>query len=111
MRDRRQSVETLIRGVVPIGFGLHPIIMADFVKEGLADHVKKLDFFAYGGGEVTAIYNNAPHPKAGKLFINWLLTKEGQGSGEERQSDSARLMLKPWIRLRRPAPANCRSHK
>jgi ABC-type Fe3+ transport system substrate-binding protein len=78
VRDRRQAIETLIRGVVPIGFGLHPVILGDFVRDGLASHIKNLDFFGYGGGEVTALYNKAPHPNAGKLFINWLLTKEGQ---------------------------------
>lgn len=25
-----------------------------------------------------AMFNNAPHPNAAKVYINWLLTKEGQ---------------------------------
>ena len=25
-----------------------------------------------------ALFKNAPHPNAAKLFLNWLLTKEGQ---------------------------------
>jgi len=92
MRDRRQAIETLIRGAVPIGFGLHPIVMGDFVKDGLAGHIKNLDFFGYGGGEVTGIYNKAPHPMAGKLFINWLLTKEGQSIWSNgAHQNSARL--------------------
>jgi len=92
MRDRRQAIETLIRGGVPIGFGLHPIVMGDFVKDGLAGHIKNLDFFGYGGGEVTGIYNKAPHPMAGKLFINWLLTKEGQSIWSNgAHQNSARL--------------------
>jgi iron(III) transport system substrate-binding protein len=78
MRDRRQAIETLVRGAVPIGFGLHPVILGDFVRDGLAGHIKNLDFFGYGGGEVAGLYNKAPHPTAGKLFINWLLSKEGQ---------------------------------
>jgi len=92
IRDRRQAIETLIRGVVPIGFGLHPVIMGDFRNDGLADHIKNLDFFAYGGGDVAGIYNKAPHPKAGQLFLNWMLTKEGQtvwGNGSHQ--NSARL--------------------
>jgi iron(III) transport system substrate-binding protein len=96
IRDRRQAVEALVRGVVPIGFGLHPIIMLDFKKEGLADHIKNLDFFGYGGGEVTGIYNKAPHPMAGKLFINWLLTKEGQSIwSKNANQNSARLDVPP----------------
>jgi len=103
MRDRRQAVETLVRGVVPIGFGLHPVIMGDFVQEGLAGHIKNLDIFGYGGGEVTALYNKAPHPKAGQLFMNWLLTKEGQTvwtAGSHQ--NSARLEVPPVDPLTAP---------
>jgi iron(III) transport system substrate-binding protein len=103
IRDRRQAVETLVRGVVPIGFGLHPVIMGDFVQEGLAGHIKNLDVFAYGGGEVAAMYNKAPHPKAGQLFINWLLTKDGQITWTAgSHQNSARLEVPPVDPLTAP---------
>ncbi|MFN0070837.1 MAG: ABC transporter substrate-binding protein [Chloroflexota bacterium] len=96
IRDRRQAIESLIRGAVPIGFGLHPVIMSDFVKDGLAKDIRNLDFFGYGGGEVAGIYNKAPHPMAGKLFLNWLLTKEGQGTWTKgSHQNSARLDVPP----------------
>ncbi len=30
------------------------------------------------GGGTVALVKNAPHPNAARVFINWLLTKEGQ---------------------------------
>jgi iron(III) transport system substrate-binding protein len=80
IRDRRQAIEQLIRGGAAIGFGLHPIVMQDFVKDGLAGDIKNLDMpdANYSGGEVVGLYNKAPHPNAAKLFINWILSKDGQ---------------------------------
>ncbi len=79
IRDRRQAVEALVRGKAPIGFGLHPFVMQDFMNEGLANHIKNIEVpdGAYAGGDTVLIFNRAPHPNAAKLFINWLLTKEG----------------------------------
>jgi ABC-type Fe3+ transport system substrate-binding protein len=31
-----------------------------------------------GGNENIGIYNNAPHPNAAKLFVNWYLSRDGQ---------------------------------
>lgn len=80
IRDRRQAIETLIRGGAPVGFGLHPIVMGDFVRDGLAGNIKNPDVegITYSGGDVVGLYDKAPHPNAAKLFINWLLTKQGQ---------------------------------
>jgi iron(III) transport system substrate-binding protein len=80
IRDRRQAIETLIRGNAAVGFGLHPIIFRDFVNDGLAGDVKNIDVndVSYSGGEIAAVYKNAPHPNAAKLFLNWLLSKDGQ---------------------------------
>jgi len=80
IRDRRQTVETLVRGGASVGFGIHPLVLNEFVRDGLANHIKPLYFSGGGtsGGEILVIFNKAPHPNAGKLFANWLLTKEGQ---------------------------------
>jgi ABC-type Fe3+ transport system substrate-binding protein len=80
IRDRRQTVETLVRGAASVGFGIHPLVLNEFIRDGLAGHIKPLYFPNGGtsGGEIVVIFNRAPHPNAGKLFANWLLTKEGQ---------------------------------
>jgi iron(III) transport system substrate-binding protein len=80
IRDRRQAVEVLVRGGAPIGFGLHPLVMKDFKSQGLANHIKNPEVpgAVYAGGDIVALFNRAPHPNAAKLFINWLLSKDGQ---------------------------------
>lgn len=81
IRDRRQAVEAIVRGRFPLAFGIHPIILKDFQTEGQGTSVKNLDFTDFpgtAGGDVVLLFNRAPHPNAAKLFINWLLTKEGQ---------------------------------
>ncbi|HEX3247256.1 MAG TPA: extracellular solute-binding protein [Chloroflexota bacterium] len=80
IRDRRQTVETLVRGAAQVGFGIHPLVLNEFVRDGLANHIKPLYFPNGGtsGGEIVVIFNKAPHPNAGKLFANWILTKDGQ---------------------------------
>ena len=93
IRDRRQAVETLVRGGAPIGFGVHPLVMKDFKNQGLADNIKNPEVpgTVYGGGDIVALFNRAPHPNAAKLFINWLLSKDGQIAwSTKNQINSAR---------------------
>jgi iron(III) transport system substrate-binding protein len=55
----------------------------DFQKGGLGNKVVALAPDTPAGGRLSAGYgtvmfmNNAPHPNAAKIFINWLLSKEG----------------------------------
>jgi iron(III) transport system substrate-binding protein len=109
VRDRRQAIETLVRGGAPIGFGLHPVVMGDFVRDGLAGHIKNPDVEGgtYGGGDVIAIYNKAPHPAAAKLYINWLLTKAGQAAHSAAVGqNSARLDVPVVDPATAPAPGS-----
>jgi iron(III) transport system substrate-binding protein len=94
VRDRRQAVEVLVRGGAPIGFGLHPLVMKDFRSQGLANHIKNPEVpgTVYSGGDIVAVFNRAPHPSAAKLFINWLLTKDGQAAwSSKNEINSARI--------------------
>ena len=79
IRDRRQAVEALVRGRVPIAWGLLPAVVNDFKNEGVGKGVKNLDLpeVDYQSSDCTFLYNKAPHPNAAKLFINWFLSKEG----------------------------------
>ncbi len=79
IRDRRQAVEALVRGTVPLGFGINPRVLQEFVDQGVAKQIKNPDIpgAGYGGGDVALLFDRAPHPSAAKLFLNWLLTREG----------------------------------
>ncbi len=79
-RDNRLQVEWVARGKYPIGLFLKPSEVVAFRKLGAP--IK--DVVPHEGAYVTAstggisLLKNAPHPNAGKLFLNWALTKEGQ---------------------------------
>jgi len=78
-RDPRQPIDWLARGKFAICVpcadvqdamdqGL-PIAQASNLKEGSA---------ISSNGHTISVLNRAPHPQATKLFVNWLLSREGQ---------------------------------
>jgi iron(III) transport system substrate-binding protein len=80
-RDQRQQIEWVAQGKYPLNFG-PGTVMYQLEKRGLKFGVVS-EFKDYGAylspGFGTAMFiNRAPHPNAGKVFLNWLLTKEGQ---------------------------------
>jgi len=80
-RDQRRQIEWVAQGKYPMNFG-PGTIMHQLEKRGLKFSVVPSfkDYGAYvtpGFGSAMFV-NRAPHPNAGKVFLNWLLTKEGQ---------------------------------
>jgi iron(III) transport system substrate-binding protein len=80
-RDQRRQVEWVAQGKYPLNFG-PGTVMYQLEKRGLKFGVVP-DFKDYGAyltpgfGSVMLI-NRAPHPNAARVFLNWLLTKDGQ---------------------------------
>ena len=106
-RETRQLAEAVVRGRNPIVYGLTPTQLKEFVEQGVAGHVKLLDIpevdiiFNFS----VLLYNKAPHPNAAKLFINWLLTKEGQTSiCKNLPSNSARSDVDSFDKVGVPTP-------
>ncbi len=82
-QEYRQTMEALVRDRAAIGVGaVNEALLPEFTQAGLAQKLRpiEIDNFDYLsiGLEVAYLMNNAPHPNAAKLFLNWLLTKEGQ---------------------------------
>jgi ABC-type Fe3+ transport system substrate-binding protein len=80
-RDQRRQIEWVAQGKYPLHLG-PGTIMYQLEKRGLKFGVIP-DFKDYGAyltpGFGSAMFaNRSPHPNAGKVFLNWLLTKEGQ---------------------------------
>ena len=80
-RDQRVLAENLAKGKIAILIGLTYYSYLPFIKAGLP--IKPLpDFkegtYATGGSGNIAVIKNLPHPNATKVFLNWLLGKEGQ---------------------------------
>ncbi len=79
IRDQRLQVEWVARGKYPLGIALSPQILSEFRTVGAP--IKAIvpiegTYVTQTTGAVSLI-NKAPHPNAAKLFINWLLSKEG----------------------------------
>jgi len=79
--NQRQLPEALAKGTLALTLGLSYYQYLPFIKAGLP--VKPLPIpkeginATTGSGSVTII-KNPPHPNATKVFVNWLLGKEGQ---------------------------------
>ena len=80
-RNRRVMAESLAKGKLAITVGVTYYAFQSFIDAGLP--VKALPLFREGtygtaGSGILAIIKNHPHPNATKVFVNWLLSKEGQ---------------------------------
>ncbi|HEY7064151.1 MAG TPA: extracellular solute-binding protein [Chloroflexota bacterium] len=94
--DDRQMAEWVMRGTRPIGIGMvYNRGLLLLKQEGLASNVKTIPYpvpVAVAGAHSVLAVNRPPHPNARKLFLNWLLTPEGQVTiSTAIQSNSARL--------------------
>jgi iron(III) transport system substrate-binding protein len=80
-RDQRVLGESLAKGKVAVVIGLTYYSLLPFVQAGLPVKpvpLLKEGTYGTGGSGNVAIIKNPPHPNATKVFINWLLSKEGQ---------------------------------
>ena len=80
-RDQRVLAESLAKGRVALMIGLTYYSYAPFVKAGLpvkALPTMKEGTFGTAGSGNLAIVKSPAHPNATKVFVNWLLSREGQ---------------------------------
>jgi iron(III) transport system substrate-binding protein len=80
-RDQRRQIEWVAQGKYPINFG-PGTVMYQLEKRGLKFSVIPhfMDYGAYltPGFGTAMLVNQAPHPNASVVFLNWLLSREGQ---------------------------------
>jgi iron(III) transport system substrate-binding protein len=80
-RNLRQLAETVARGKSMISIGVSYYTYLPFIKAGLPvkpiSNIKEGYYAGTGSGNL-AVLKNAPHPNGAKVFVNWLLSKEGQ---------------------------------
>jgi iron(III) transport system substrate-binding protein len=80
-RDQRVLGESLAKGKIAVVIGLTYYSLLPFVNAGLpvkpVPPLKEGTYGTGGSGNLTII-KNPPHPNATKIFVNWLLGKEGQ---------------------------------
>jgi iron(III) transport system substrate-binding protein len=81
--DRRQQIEWAVRGRHPIGISISNTSLPEFQQQGVGQSIQPLGFNTPMGGRLSmsktiVLMNRAPHPNAAKVFINWVLSREGQ---------------------------------
>lgn len=78
--DQRIQLEWLAHGKYPLLIGPKSDSFAEFYKAGAPIRIidpKEGGILTSGSGNVSFL-SKKPHPYAAKLFMNWLLSKEGQ---------------------------------
>jgi iron(III) transport system substrate-binding protein len=79
----RQILEWVAQDRYAIGVGHSTNMATDFVRKGLSIEELRSELFKEGsnlnaGFGTVVLVNQAPHPNAAKVYLNWLLSKEGQ---------------------------------
>ncbi|MBI4334147.1 MAG: extracellular solute-binding protein [Chloroflexi bacterium] len=80
LRDNRILVESVARGKFSIGLAPHQPTAAEFINLGAPIKFvvgKEGTFASYGSGNI-GVPARPAHPAATRVFINWLLSREGQ---------------------------------
>lgn len=82
--NRRQQAEWLIRGRHPIAIGVGENDLDVFQQQGLGKNISPLPDSFYkiqqqsSGFGALGFVDKAPNPNAAAVYINWLLSREGQ---------------------------------
>jgi iron(III) transport system substrate-binding protein len=80
-RDLRLLAENLAKGKIAVTSGIAYSEFLPFIKAGLPVTplpVPKEGLYVSGGYGHLTILKNQPHPNATKVFVNWLLGRDGQ---------------------------------
>jgi iron(III) transport system substrate-binding protein len=95
--DQRQLIEFVVRGRYPIGVGLlERELKVTFQSQGVGLNVKNIVIpgveTAIPGSNSVVVLNRAPNPNAAKVFLNWLLSQEGQAAFAEITTENSRRL-------------------
>jgi iron(III) transport system substrate-binding protein len=117
LRDYTQQIDGIAREKYSILIGVSDIVAEERIKDGLPiaildpRQIKEGSDVSPGSGGL-GFFNRAPHQNAAKVYINWLLSKEGQeGFAKVNGYISARLDVptdhSPW---RVPIPGSIKTY-
>ncbi len=79
LRDRRQQLDWLAHGKVAVLTAPKPDTLVEFIQAGapIRRVTPEEGTWVSGGSSNMCVFNKSPHPNASKLFVNWLVSKEG----------------------------------
>jgi len=98
--DARQLTEQMVRGAYPIGLGAVSLpILLDFLSQGQGKNLKSIPTaeldYVNSADHVLVYANKAPNPNAAKVFVNWVLGKEGSTIYATQAQDNSRRVDVP----------------
>lgn len=70
--------QQLIQGKAPIEIGGDQPTITDCQVQGGCKNLEEVPQTSYALANGVAVFKNAPHPDAAKVFVNWTLSKAGQ---------------------------------
>ncbi len=107
-RANRQIMEQLVRGQRAIALAAADPVVAEFKEAGIGKNLQRVylqDILVTVTANDLWALKNAPHPNAAKLFVNWILSKEGQTAyTQETLTNSRRLDVPPSVPEKYPKP-------
>lgn len=79
-RDERLLTDWVARGKYSVLIGTKPDPITEFLKAGapIQPIIPKEGSMIEPGAGTVSVMNKRPHPNATRIFINWLLSKDGQ---------------------------------
>jgi iron(III) transport system substrate-binding protein len=100
--DQRQVLEWIVRGRYPIVGGLvDRELKVMFQEQGLGLNVRPIVIpgrvSVIPGSNSVAVVNRPPHPNARQVFLNWLLSREGQTIVARETDENSRRVDVPVV--------------
>jgi ABC-type Fe3+ transport system substrate-binding protein len=93
--ERKPVTDALAKGSIALSIGPTYYSFVTYTKAGLPvkplPPIKEGTYVSMGNGGPVMI-KNAPHPNAAKVFVNWLLSKEGQEIYSKAQGQATRRL-------------------
>jgi iron(III) transport system substrate-binding protein len=78
LENPQQLDTSLMRGGSAVAVGMQNTSYATCLKDGGCKNIAPMPELGITLSRGLSVFKNAPHPEAAKVFINWLLSREGQ---------------------------------
>lgn len=92
-RDHRQIADLLSKGSRPVSLFLQSRALVSAAEQGLPvtglPRMSDLPPQVSGGFGFVGLLDHAPHPNAAAVFINWMLSREGQQLWQDAQRETS----------------------
>jgi iron(III) transport system substrate-binding protein len=107
--DRRQQIEWAVRGRYPIGIAISNSAVPEFHQQGVGLSLLPLAFRTPMGARLSltrtmVLIDQPAHPNAAKIFVNWILSRDGQAAFVKHLDENSRRTDVETIGESKPLP-------